>query len=144
MGSKMEESLPIVVKTSALFDANDDKSSFLIEKLQAWINFVALSAQWFADESKVINIHLTLMPEKPYLALPQQSSDGWIKIKEAGLSGLKKCETGNTYFEAIIAINNQDLKEMMEDGTTVEPQLQSLLLSACNYLTAHLSLQKLL
>ncbi|MDA8621700.1 hypothetical protein N9L48_03540 [Psychrosphaera sp.] len=140
----MEESLPIVVKTSALFDKNDDKSSFLLEKLQAWINFVALSAQWFADESKVINIHITLMPEKPFLALPQQNSDSWIKISEAGLTGLKKCATGDSYFEAIIAINNQDLKEMMENGTIVEPQLQSLLMVACNHLTAHLSLQKLL
>ncbi|GAB2993482.1 hypothetical protein [Psychrosphaera aestuarii] len=144
LANNSKEALPIEISTNGIFDKNDQRASFLIEKLQAWINFQALASNWYADESYIINIKLTLVAEKQFLNLPQYNSDGWIKINAEGLTALLKCGLSELEFESIVAVSNSDLKEMMDDGSIVEPQFQSLIMTACNYLTKDLSVNRLI
>ena len=144
LANNSSETLPIEISTNGIFDKNDQRAAFLIEKLQAWINFQALASNWYADESYIINIKLTLVAEKQFLNLPQYNSDGWIKINAEGLTALLKCGLSELEFESIVAISNSDLKEMMDDGSIVEPQFQSLIMTACNYLTKDLSVNRLI
>ncbi len=135
--------LPITVTSKGMFESNDENAVFLMEKLQGWINFQALAANWYSDENNIVTIKITLMPEKAYLRCDEQSSDLWRPIQTSGLSALLMANENLNTHCCIVAIGNADLKEMMDDGKKVEPNLQALLVSACNYLTKSNGLKSL-
>ena len=135
--------LPIKVHVNALFDTSDPKTAAMLERVNAWINFKALGAQWYKDESYVTSIDITLYPESHYLTLPELKDTNWSAVFNAGFSGLQKNTSNSLEHICIAAIANADIKEMMENGKLVEQNLQQLTLTICNYLTLNQPLPKI-
>ncbi|QTH64151.1 hypothetical protein J1N51_01290 [Psychrosphaera ytuae] len=137
------EDLPIIVDVKGLFDLKDHKTAAMLERVNAWINFQALGANWFADESAIPSFYIELYPENQYLQQSKQLSAGWNTATGGGFTGIVSCDLDTLQFKCIAAIANQDLKEMMDDGSIVESNLQAMSKHICNYLSKDLQLNSL-
>lgn len=135
--------LPITVNVKSLFDTSDHKTAAMLERVNAWINFKALGANWFCDESKITTIEITLFPESHYLKIPELADPNWSKVLNGGFTGVQKNNTDALSFICIAAIANADIKEMMDNGQLVEQNLQQLCRTICNYLTINQPLERL-
>ena len=137
------EDLPIKVEVKELFDLSDHKTAAMIQRVNAWINFQALGANWFSDESAIPNFHLIIYPEGNYLQQSELTHVDWKIANGANFTGVVNIDPKNLKFNCIAAISNQDLKEMMDDGSLVETNLQAISKHICNFLSKDLPLSQL-
>lgn len=140
--------LPIQLSSYGLFESRDRSSQFLFEKLQAWANYQGLVHNWFADESKLINLRILLTPESEFLSLKSQLKSDWAFFSEPGVTGIKQkiiksnANIHTVTIDAYLALSNADIKEMMDTPSKVEFQLQTLLQNALNALTTDVQVAK--
>lgn len=133
----MNNDLPIKVDSKGLFEAGDKSSKFLMTKLEAWLNFKALSANWYADESLVISMSLTLLPEVQFLNQQVDNDKQWLSISEKSVTAIYTHYKDNHSFESYIMFSNEELNKAMENPRNVENMLQIKLASAANKMAQH-------
>ena len=127
-----QEQLPIVVSIKGLFEPNDKSALFLIEKLQAWLNFRALTNNWFVNENSIVSVKLEVMPEPIFDSHVKSLSGPWnsFTINNDDAIALNQ----GLQFHCCLKLNNEDVKKMMGDGKIVEPLMQLKLTACINYL----------
>jgi hypothetical protein len=144
--AKNTDDLPILVSTAGLFEDGDNRSLFLIEKLQAWFNYQALVSDWYADEANKLELQIVLTPEQYFLDLAKSNNTSqneshhksWTSLQMPSIAGLINIEGQNV--KLITAISTEDLKDMMEKPSIVESQLQVLLKNIGNYIASEFRL----
>ncbi len=130
----MDTDLPITLTTKGLFEANDKSSGFLISKLEAWLNFKALSANWYANEAMIVKMAFTVLPEAHFMDLQVDSKDNWIPITTASLTAVYRHDLTAKQFTCFIMLSNEELNQAMKDGSKVEGNFQTKLAEAANTL----------
>jgi hypothetical protein len=133
----MDTDLPITLTTKGLFEANDKNSQFLISKLEAWLNFKALGANWYGDESLVVNMNFTILPEHQFLDLQVDSDKNWIPINLPGLTAIYNHEMSKQSFICMIMFSNDELNVAMKDSAQVENTFQLKLAACANVLATY-------
>jgi hypothetical protein len=139
----METDLPITLNIKGLFEANDKSSAFLISKLEAWLNFKALGANWYGDETLVVNIDFTILPESQFMDLQLDTADNWIPINLPGLTAVYNHDMSKQHFSCMVMFSNDELSEAMKDGSKVESTFQLKLAAAANVLATYYDLPAL-
>jgi len=128
----MDESIPIQIYTKGLFEKGDVSSGRLLQKLEAWLNFQTLLANWYQDESLVIKIKLCLMPENVFYEHKLDENLNWESFKDKSITGVYYHDQTNTEFESYIMLPKADLNEIMNHPEKVEQYFQIKLGSAAN------------
>jgi hypothetical protein len=139
----METDLPITLSIKGLFEAGDKSSAFLISKLEAWLNFKALGANWYSDETLVVNIDFTILPESQFMDLQLDTADNWIPINLPGLTAVYRHDMTKQHFNCMVMLSNDELSEAMKDGSKVENTFQLKLGTAANVLATYYHLPTL-
>ena len=138
----MSDALPIQVTSIGLFEPNDKASAFLIQKLEAWLNFQALAAEWFSDESHIVKFKFQIMPETEFYQhqLPQELN--WQTLSLPTVTGVFHHNTNTMHFDTYLMLSNSEINEMMDAPSKVEEKLQTLLKTTMNWQGAHYKLAK--
>lgn len=117
----LDQDLPIKVKTQDLFETGDKASGYLLSKLEAWVNFQTLAANWFADEDFIIDLTMTLLPETSFLDL-QVDSTLWQTIQLASFTAVYMKQQRSV--QAYIMLSNDELNTAMTQSAKVESLMQ--------------------
>jgi hypothetical protein len=139
----METGLPITLTTEGLFEAGDKSSQFLISKLEAWLNFKALGANWYSDESLVVNMNFTILPENQFMDLQVDTDKNWIPINLPNLTAIYNHDMNNYQFSCMVMLSNNELEAAMKDGAQVESTFQLKLAACANVLAVYYHLPAL-
>jgi hypothetical protein len=123
---------PLSVTTKYLFDSNDPSSNSLLTRIEAWLNFNALKQNWFGDESLIVQMDFTFMPESKFL--DQDVDDQWQTIQLPGVVAVYHHDKASTQFTCYIMLNNDDLKFLMDNPKDVETEFRTKLTKAANKL----------
>lgn len=127
----MTEALPITFTTKGLFEAGDNKSEFLISKLEAWLNYRGLCANWYADESMVTSMAFCLLPEKLFLSHQVDQNKAWSTLNEP--TALFHHDESTRHFECYIMLSNEEIDQAMKAPQTLEQKLQVKLAAVANH-----------
>ena len=133
----MDESLPIQVTSEGLFEKGDQSSERLFQKLEAWLNFQTLLANWYQDESLVIKIKLSLMPENVFYGHELDQTLTWQSFENKTLTGVYHHNQSNTEFDSYLMLSKADLNDMMSHPEKVENLFKQKLKFAINELGKH-------
>jgi len=136
------EPLPIRVEIKHLFEAGDVKSQSLIERLQAWINFQTLAANWFADESQIVDVSIVLLPQNHFLDLELNTEQVWQSIQitdDYVYTANSKTNSANIY----VGLSNTTLKSLMEHPEKVNEGFQEIIKNATNLVAPEFKLSKI-
>lgn len=136
----MEQDLPITVTSQGLFEAGDKSSEFLMTKLEAWLNFKALQANWYGDENLVVSIHITIMPEKVFLDNQVDKSLKWQSLSNINTTALFNHDEPSKTFRSFLMLSNDELNEAMANPAKVETMLQKKLATTVNHFASFYSL----
>jgi hypothetical protein len=128
----METELPITFEVLGLFEKNDKKSEFLIDKLQAWSNFKTLSNNWYADESNIPHVSITVLPETNFNDKQLDSDREWHINNDNTLMFVYRFDHQTLTCESFIRLDNENIKHVMEQPSQLEPLLQSAITSVLN------------
>lgn len=133
------EDLPVRVNIEYLFESNDPKSRYLIDKLNAWINFQTLAANWFADESRIIDLQITLLPENHFLDLELDNQQNW---QTANLANQFVFSIDSVLLKSSVygCLKQDKIKQLMEEPQSVEGYFQGVIKSAVNLIAADFKL----
>ncbi len=127
----MAEALPITFTTKGLFESGDDKSDFLISKLEAWLNYRGLCANWYADEALVVNMSICLLPEGLFMSQQVEQNENWQTIKEP--IAIYRHDKSRFHFDCYLMISNQEIDEAMKAPQQLENKLQIKLAAVANH-----------
>ncbi len=136
------EPLPIRVEIKHLFEAGDVKSQSLIERLQAWINFQTLAANWFADESQIVDVSIVLLPQNRFLDLELDTEQVWQSIQitdDYVYTANAEANTANIY----VGLSNTTLKSLMKHPEKVNEGFQEIIKNATNLVAPEFKLSKI-
>lgn len=139
----MQSDLPITLTTKGLFEAGDKNSQFLISKLEAWLNFKALGANWYGDESLVVNIDFTVLPESQFMDLQLDTEQSWVPINLPNLTAVYHHDMSKHHFTCMVMFSNDELSAAMKDGSQVENTFQVKLAACANVLAVYYHLPAL-
>lgn len=128
----MPNDLPITLKIKYLFEESDHKASRLITKVEAWLNFRALAANWYADENKVIEIDFTVMPESKFLE--QEVDEKWQQVKLSTGLAVYLHNKPKCHFNCFVMLANEEIKNLMKQPETLETFLQQRLAEVASHL----------
>lgn len=133
------EDLPVRVNIEYLFESIDPKSRYLIDKLNAWINFQTLAANWFADESRIIDLQITLLPENHFLDLELDNQQNW---QTANLANQFVFSIDSVSLKSSVygCLKQDTIKQLMEEPQSVEGYFQDVIKSAVNLIAADFKL----
>lgn len=134
----MSESLPLTVKSEDLFEQGDRSSSYLLTKLEAWLNFQALCANWYADESSIVQCHFTFLPEQSFYHKELNSDITWHNLKQPML--VYSHDKTNKTFNVFVMLSKDELNTAMNNPKNVEVMLQNKLSQSANQLVAEYKL----
>lgn len=126
----MTEALPITFTTQGLFESGDSKSEFLISKLEAWLNYRGLCANWYADEDKVMSMAICLLPEKMFLSHQVDQNKVWSTLNEP--TALFHHDEVTCHFECYLMLSNNEIDEAMKNPQDLERKLQLKLATVAN------------
>ena len=129
----MDHNLPITVTSKGLFEAGDKSSEFLMTKLEAWLNFKALQANWYGDEDLVLTINVSIMPEKLFLDNQVDRSLKWQSLSSNTTTALFNHNESITSFTCFLMLSNDELNETMAKPQKVEDMLQNKLATVANH-----------
>lgn len=127
----MAEALPISFTSKGLFESGDTKSEFLISKLEAWLNYRGLCANWYADESLVVNMSICLLPEKLFLSHQVEPNKQWQSLQEP--VALYHHDKEQHFFDCYLMLSNQEIEQAMAKPQTLEHTLQLKLANVANH-----------
>lgn len=127
----MTEALPISFTTQGLFESGDSKSEFLISKLEGWLNYRGLCANWYADETLIISMAICLLPEKVFLSHQVDQNKTWSTLTEP--TALFHHDKNQHHFECYVMLSNDEIDEAMKAPQTLEQKLQVKLAAVANH-----------
>lgn len=127
----MNEALPITFTTQGLFESGDSKSEFLIEKLEAWLNYRGLCANWYADEAMVISMAICLLPEKLFLSHQVDQSKSWSTLSMP--TALYHHDEQQRHFQCYLMLSNAEIDDAMKAPQMLEQTLQVKLAAVANH-----------
>lgn len=139
----MEQDLPITVTSQGLFEAGDKSSEFLMTKLEAWLNFKALQANWYGDESLVVSMNIVIMPEKVFLDNKVDKSLKWQTFSSNTTTALFNHDPENFRFKSFLMLSNDELNDAMSNPKKVEDMLQKKLGTVANHFGEFYKLENL-
>lgn len=131
----MTEALPIRFSIDGLFEAGDANAEFLVTKLEAWLNYRALCANWYADESLVVTISIELLPERLFLAKEVDQSQAWQSNENP--TALYLHDQQQRHFECYLMLSNQQIDQAMQAPAKLEHTLQLRLAAIVNLFAKH-------
>ena len=134
----MTESLPLTVTSEDLFEKGDRTSSYLLTKLEAWLNFQALCANWYADEDFVVQCHFTFLPEQSFYNKELRSDIAWHNIQQPML--VYSHDKTNKTFNVFVMLSNDEINTAMNNPKQVEAMLQHKLSDSANQLVSEYQL----
>lgn len=134
----MTESLPLTVKSEDLFEKDDPSSSYLLTKLEAWLNFQALCANWYADERNVVQCHFTFLPEQSFYKKELNSDMTWHNLKQPML--IYSHDKQKKSFDVFVMLSHDELNNAMNNPKDVETMLQKKLSDSANQLVSEYQL----
>lgn len=126
----MTEALPITFSIKGLFEPGDSRSEFLISKLEAWLNYRGLCANWYADESLVVNMDICLLPEKLFLSQQVSQDKNWQSLSDP--TAIYHHDSQNHLFECYLMLSNQEIEQAMASPNELEHKLQIKLAAVAN------------
>ena len=131
--------LPITVKAEGLFEQNDKSSQFLVSKLEAWLNFQALCADWYANDKLVVKLNFTILPETTFYQHQLDANKTWQNLTTP--LAVYHHDTNVRSFSIYLMLTKEDISSAMEAPQKVEEMLQTKLASTANQLISeyHLS-----
>ena len=139
----MQSDLPITLTTKGLFEADDKNSQFLLSKLEGWLNFKALGANWYGNESLIVNIDFTVLPESQFMDLQVDSNKNWIPINLPNLTAIYTHDMSKHHFTCMLMLSNSELEAAMKDSSQVESTFQVKLAACANVLAVYYHLPAL-
>ncbi|MFT4928299.1 MAG: hypothetical protein ACI8WB_004418 [Phenylobacterium sp.] len=95
----MQDGFPIVIKVHPQLLAANPQLAGVAAKVEAWLNFAALSALWYGDESCVLEFEFTLVTTKIFSQDEQYQGVNWTASGDDFFSH----DTGKTV--ALIVLN---------------------------------------
>ena len=131
----MSEALPITFRCEGLFESDDPKSQFLVSKLEAWLNFRGLCANWYADESLVVNMHICLLPESLFLSKHVDQNKSWQQLSEP--MAVYHHDIPQHSFECYLMLSKLEIEQAMAAPQELESQLQVKLAALANHLVRY-------
>ena len=127
----MTEALPISFSIEGLFEPGDSKSAFLVSKLEAWLNYRGLCANWYADETLVVNMNICLLPEKHFLSKQVDQDKSWQSLSEP--TALFHHNKDKHLFDCFLMFSNQEIEQAMANPQELEHMLQIKLAAIANH-----------
>lgn len=131
----MSEALPISFTIRGLFESGDSKSEFLVSKLEAWLNYRGLCANWYADETLVVNMNICLLPEKLFLSQQVDQDKDWQSVTEP--TALFHHNKDEHCFDCFLMFSNQEIEQAMSKPQELEHKLQVKLAAIANHFANH-------
>ena len=128
----MQDDLPIKVSSKGLFEQDDKSSSFLIHKLEAWLNFQALLANWYQDESQITHFSFQVLPESQFYQHQLDQELIWKSFELPGVTGVYHHDEEQSSFESYLMLSNSELDDMMKHPANVEARLKQKLRATIN------------
>ena len=139
----MEDELPITVTSKGLFEASDKSSQYLFTKLEGWINFQGLRANWYADENLVVKMNIVILPEDLFLDNEVDRSKTWQTISNKDFTAIYHHDEFNTSFDSFIMLSNDEIEYAMNHGKEVESIFQNKLKTLVNSLVGFYRLESI-
>lgn len=127
----MNEALPISFTIKGLFESGDSKSEFLVSKLEAWLNYRGLCANWYADETLVVKMNICLLPEKLFLSQQVDQDKDWQSLTEP--TALFYHDKDKYAFDCFLMLSNQEIEQAMAKPQEFEHTLQVKLAAIANH-----------
>lgn len=127
----MTEALPITFTTQGLFESGDSKSEFLITKLEGWLNYRGLCANWYADEAMIASMAICLLPEKIFLNHQVDQGKTWSTLDNP--TALFHHNTEKRHFKCYLMFSNEEIDHAMKAPASLEQTLQIKLAATVNH-----------
>ncbi|WP_440874570.1 hypothetical protein [Thalassotalea sp. PLHSN55] len=133
----MLNDLPMTLSAESKLTDNLHHGKQLLEQLEAWLNFQALKANWFADENKSLTCTFVLLSQQSFQQTVSQikSLDGqqqaqWTLADHNDF--MVKQAPNSRSVKAVLAISEAVLNSKSDDNALLNSELKQTLVAVVN------------
>lgn len=146
MTETLNETLPISVSFQRIFAAGNPAAEKLQIKLEAWANFQALAANWFANEENIYQMAIVIAQTNDKSQSDEESArpnDYPYSLANDKFTLYWRKQTDNKRFNMLVALKPDAIEELMAEPSKVSAKLQHCLGTSLNLAAEQLSLNKI-
>jgi hypothetical protein len=127
----MQQGFPLVVNVDMSLSGALKGLPSVAAKIQAWINFAALKAAWYADETCVVEIEFTLMDEPTFSEKTTNLSPSKWTVEPT--KGFALTHDKSTFkAQVLLGFSSKETQNCTASSAALEPLLQSKLTHTAN------------
>lgn len=136
----MSKELPIVVsaENQLMQEMLLDKQALL--KLEAWLNFETLKANWYGNEARLIDLNITLITANKFHSLFKETIELW-QIDTTNLFAIQFGDSSKTNIKNKVIIGlEENFVVNVDNYVNFEKKVQPLMTNIVNKIASHFQL----